>query len=106
MSISQLAKAASESREGSCVAVAHSTFLRILLGMALDVPLLEAASYSILNGSVSVVDVPRDFKTQRLGRKSRLFSGPLRQEIDVEVPICKVIRINEARHLPTKPILM
>ena len=107
LSIAALAKAASESTEGTCVAVTHSTFLRMLLAMALDVPLLEAATYEVVNGGVSVIDVPRDFKTRK---NSRLFSGlsTKKQEeiLDLEIPVCRVVRINETRHLPTRPILV
>ncbi len=103
-SIVSLAKAASESEDGTCVAVTHSTFLRILLAMALDVPLLEAAAYSVVNGGVSVIDVPRNLPTRHLGKNSRLFTWLLKEEVDLEVPVCHVIRINETRHLPIEPV--
>jgi broad specificity phosphatase PhoE len=105
-SIVSLAKAASESSDGMCVAVTHSTFLRMLLAMALDVPLLEAAAFSVVNGGVSVIDVRHDLKIRPLGGDSRLFSGVLKQDIDIGIPVCHVIRINEARHLPIKPVLV
>jgi broad specificity phosphatase PhoE len=108
LSIAALAKAASESREGTCVAVTHSTFLRILLAMALDVPLLEAATYNVVNGGISVIDVPRNLTTRRLGKTSRLFSGLVPKEVlvDLEIPVCRVVRINETRHLPTTPVVV
>jgi len=106
-SLAYLARAAAESKEGVCVAVTHSTYLRMLLALALDVPLLEVATYAVVNGGVSVIDIPTNVETRRLGKKSRLFSGPLQQEgFELDVPICHVIRINEARHLPTKPVLV
>lgn len=99
-SITELASAAAMSKSSSCVAVTHSTFLRILLAMVLDISLFEAASLSVVNGGVSVIDVPRSLGTKRLGKKSKLFSGLNLEDVDLEVPLCHVIRINETRHLP------
>jgi len=104
-SITTLTSVASKSANRSCVAVTHSTFLRILLALALDIPLLDAASMSVVNGGVSVIDVPLDLKTRRMGKNSKVFIGGNFRNIGLEVPICRVVRINETRHLPTVPII-
>ncbi len=93
---------ASRSQKESCVAVTHSTFLRILLAMMLDRPLFEASSMSVVNGGVSIIDVPRELRTRHIGKTSNSWN----QDIGLEVPICRVIRINETRHLPTVPVLI
>lgn len=104
-SIGTLAAAASKSDKGCCVAVTHSTFLRILLALVSNVPLFEAASMSVVNGCISVIDVPRDVKTRRLGKRAKFFGGVPTEDFAIEVPICHVIRINETRHLPTVPVV-
>ena len=88
---------------GCVAAVSHSTFLRILLGLVLDESLLESATRKVQNGGVTVIDVPRKTKTRSLGSKPKLLGGPLSQaprDFKLDVPVCKVIRINESRHLP------
>lgn len=99
-SISALTIAAMKSQRSSCVAVTHSTFLRILLSMVLDIPLSEGASMAVVNGGITVIDVPRRLATRRLGKHTRLFNGLNFQDIDLNVPVCHVIRVNESRHLP------
>lgn len=73
--------------------------------MALDIPLFEAASMDVVNGGVSIIDVPRDLRKRPLERNSKLFTGLFTQDIAMEIPICHVIRINEMRHLPTVPAI-
>ena len=87
------------------MAVTHSAFLRILLAIALDVSLFEAASIEVTNGGVSVIDVTRDQRTRSIGKKSKLFSGFYDNHVQLDVPICHVIRINEKCHLPRVPVI-
>jgi broad specificity phosphatase PhoE len=88
----------------SCVAaVSHSAFLRVLVGMLLDEPLLKSASRKIYNGSVTVIDIPKNFSSHDLGDKPMLLGGPVSQipkDFTLEVPTSKIIRINEFNHLP------
>jgi broad specificity phosphatase PhoE len=92
------------SANGSVVAVAHSTFLRILIAMVLNEPLAEAGSRKIANGSVSVLDIRKDFQCQTIGPKSSLVGGKLSlapDDFSLDIPICDVVRVNESRHLPS-----
>lgn len=96
-----------ENSANRCVgAVSHSTFIRILVGVLLDEPLVKAATRKIDNCSITVLDFPKGFKTQRLGSKDRLLGGLLSQappDFMLDVPICTVVRANENRHLPEIP---
>ena len=87
------------------MAVTHSTFLRILLAIAMDLSLFEAASINVTNGGISVIDVTRDQITRPIGKKSKLFSGFYDNRLQLDVPICHVIRINETCHLPRVPVI-
>lgn len=102
-----LAREAEASSNGCLGAVSHSTFLRILIGMVLDEPLFEAASRKIDNGGITILDIPKQFKTRRIGSRSRLVGGPLSQapeDFEVDIPLCRIVRINESRHLPQIPL--
>lgn len=87
-----------------CVAaVTHSAYLRVLVGVILDEPLLQSSLRKIRNGSVTVVDVPKNPPTSMIGHKPRLLGGWLSRkpnDFDLSIPMCKAIRINESRHLP------
>ena len=88
---------------GCVAAVTHSAFLRILLAMVLDESLVEAASRQVVNGGITVIDVPKDTRTRPLKSKPRLLGGPISQvprDFKLDIPVCKVVRINEKRHLP------
>ena len=98
---------------GCVAAVSHSTYLRMLLALVLDESLLDTATWDINNGSITVIDIKRDFGTRSKSKiitmKSNIFSGPagivqkrsLEEEgFELEIPICNVVRINEVRHLP------
>ena len=91
-----------------CVAaVTHSAYLRVLVGMVLNEPLIRSSVRKIRNGSVTVVDVPKDLRSRMIGSKPKLLGGWLSQkprDFTLSVPLCKMIRINEARHLPLDKI--
>ena len=107
----ELAAAAKKSND-CIVAVSHSTYLRMLLAVVLDEPLLETAARTVSNGSITVIDVKKDLSprsSRKLTMKSKMFNGPAgivqkrsSQEVEFELklPICNVVRINEVRHLP------
>ena len=102
-----------KSSNGCVAAVSHSTYLRMLLAVALDEPLLETAARSINNGSITVIDVKKDFSprsSQNINMKSRVFGGPAgvvqrrspqEEQFELTLPVSNVVRINEVRHLPT-----
>jgi broad specificity phosphatase PhoE len=91
-----------------CVAaVTHSAYLRVLVGMVLNEPLIRSSVRKIRNGSVTVVDVPKDLRSRMIGSKPKLLGGWLSQkprDFTLSVPLCKTIRINEVRHLPLDKI--
>ena len=86
------------------LAVSHSTYIRILLATCLNIPLAEAATLQVRNGSINVIDINVKGQTRKLGPKSILFGGPLSlaksdQKVLFEFPYAHVIRVNEIRHL-------
>ena len=85
------------------VAVTHSAYLRVLVGMILDEPLIKSSVRKLRNGSVTVVDVPKNLNSRMLGPKPKLLGGWLSQkprDFTLSIPTCKTIRFNEVRHLP------
>jgi len=87
---------------GSIVAVSHSTFLRILLAVCLDKPLLEAATIEQKNGCINVIDVDPGGPLIKISQNSNIFGGSLSlapQETEFFRPSLKVIRVNEYRQL-------
>ena len=97
-----------ENSPNRCVgAVSHSTFIRILVGVLLDEPLVKAATRKIDNCSITVLDFPKGFKSRRLGPKDKLLGGLLSlapPDFMLDVPICTIVRTNENRHLPEIPL--
>ena len=91
-----------------CVAaVTHSAYLRVLVGVVLDEPLLRSSVRKIRNGSVTVVDVPKDLQSRMIDSKPKLLGGWLSRkpnDFSLSVPVCNMIRINETRHLPLDKI--
>jgi len=91
-----------------CVAaVTHSAYLRVLVGMVLDEPLIKSSVRKIRNGSVTVIDVPKDLRSRMMGSKPKLLGGWLSRkpkDFSLSVPTCNTIRINETRHLPLDKI--
>jgi broad specificity phosphatase PhoE len=92
--------------EVNCVAaVSHSAFIHILVAMILDEPLVQSYNRKIMNGSVTVIDIPKDLlnNSQVIGMKPKLLGGPISQkpkDFTISIPTCKLIRVNEFRHLP------
>lgn len=96
---------AAKSKSQCVAAVAHSTYLRMLLAVAQEQPLLLASTMEQKNCCVNVLDLKADGSTKTIGPRSRLFTGgPLLvsnapSDFRLTVPQCKVVRINEKRHL-------
>ena len=87
------------SNGGSAIAVTHSTYLRMLLSIALDCPLAEAATFEQRNCCINVLDV--DMKKKKQLDKN-LFGGKLSlapKDFKLTIPRTKVVRMNEIRHL-------
>ena len=84
------------------MAVSHSTYLRMLLAVLLNIPLAQAATLTLINGCINVVDFKKDGRTRVIASKSRIFGGPFSQapsDFKLAVPRGDVVRVNEDRHL-------
>lgn len=88
------------SNGGSAVAVSHSTYLRMLLALAMDVPLSDAAAIEQKNCCINVLDV--SIKEKRdVGPKSNLFglASIVPEDFSLNIPCVNVVKINEMQHL-------
>mmetsp|Transcript_34147 Transcript_34147/g.48526 ORF Transcript_34147/g.48526 Transcript_34147/m.48526 type:complete len:335 (+) Transcript_34147:943-1947(+) len=92
-----------ESQVGCIAAVAHSTYLKILLAVLMEEPLAKASSRTLANASINVLDMKRDGSTTSIQGGSNLFGGtPLSRapsNFKLKVPSGNVVRFNEDRHL-------
>jgi broad specificity phosphatase PhoE len=84
---------------GSVMAISHSTYLRMLLAIVLEMPLGEAATLVQKNGCVNVIDFSRKEAFLRIGSNSHMFYKTAPPDFKLHVPKGNVIRINETRHL-------
>jgi broad specificity phosphatase PhoE len=89
-------------------AVTHSTYLRMLLAVAQEQPLLLASTTEQKNGCINVVDIRTDGSAKFIGPNSRLFTTAAAglvggkgapSDFGLTIPVCQVVRINEKRHL-------
>lgn len=74
----------------------------MLLALFLGDTLAQGANLKTANGSINVMDVNLRGKTTTIGPKSTLVGGFLSQapgDFRLEIPVAKVIRVNEIRHL-------
>eukprot|EP00979_Chaetoceros_neogracilis_P001843 scaffold338_cov231-Chaetoceros_neogracile.AAC.13 len=86
---------------GSVIAVTHSAYLRMFLSLALELPLVEAASLDQKNCCINVLDLSLT-ETVTIDAKSKVFGGRLSMapnDFILEFPRAKVIVMNEIRHL-------
>ncbi len=100
IALNTLADIASSSG-GSAIAVTHSTYLRMLLALVLDISLIEGAALTQNNCCINVLDLSMN-ETCTVGPKSNVFGGILSQAPDdfsLTFPKVKVIRRNENRHI-------
>ena len=89
------------SNGGSVVVVTHSTYLRMLLSLALDVSLFDAASFDQKNCCINVLDMSITEKKE-ITSKSKVLGGNLsvaKNDESFIIPKTSVIRMNEDRHL-------
>lgn len=88
---------------GSLVAVSHSTYLRMLLATALEMPLAQAAvQLKQENCCVNVLDVNIAGRTRVIGHKSDLFGGKTSlagRDFELRIPGTTVVMVGESRHL-------
>jgi broad specificity phosphatase PhoE len=98
--LTSLLQQAQDQNSGSIIAISHSAFLRTLLSLSMDTPLLEASILQQANGCINVLDLDPSKKPKIFEKRSNLFiggSGPA--DFFLEIPHVKVVRINEKRHL-------
>ncbi len=85
---------------GSAIAVSHSTFIRMMIALVMDMPLTQAATLEQKNCCVNVFDINMK-DVRRVDAKSNLFqiSKLVPQNFNLSVPVVSVVRINEINHL-------
>lgn len=102
LALNSMLEVAASNNGGSVMAVSHSTYLRMLLAMVMDVPLLQAASFEQKNCCINVMDVSLK-ETVDVTYKSNLFGGGLSsmapRDFCLTIPKVKILRINEVGHL-------
>jgi broad specificity phosphatase PhoE len=89
------------SNGGSVAVVTHSTYLRMLLSLALDVSLFDAASFDQKNCCINVLDLSI-MEKKEITSKSKVLGGNLsvaKNDESFIIPKTRVIRMNEDRHL-------
>lgn len=98
---SMLDVASSSTTGGSVMAVSHSTFLRTLLALVMDVPLLQAAMFEQKNCCINVLDISLNDKVE-VSPTSNIFGGRLSmapKDFNLIIPKVQVVRMNEIDHL-------
>lgn len=100
--LSYLVKEAAENG-GSVIGIAHSKFLKVLLSILDDVPLVQGTTTQQANCCIDVLDMKRDGSVITLGPKSNLVGGRLLsnapEDFSLSVPAGRIVRVNEKRHL-------
>ena len=86
------------------LAVSHSMYIRMLLGVCMNTPLAQAALIKQKNGCINVIDIDVKGRKKKISSKSKVFGGPLNSmkkenDFSFEFPLVHVIRMNEIRHL-------
>lgn len=75
----------------------------MLLATVLDVPLVQAATISLANGCINVIDINRRGTNRKIGKGSVVFGLSDSQTVEKDFELCipegSVVRINENRHL-------
>jgi len=97
-----LVMTASESKTGSIAAVAHSSYVRMLLAVVGDMSLFTASQLQQKNCCVNVLDFRRPTLAGIVPRKKdplRLPGGPVSRLVQLDIPEGYVVRTNEERHL-------
>jgi len=86
----------------SLVAVSHSTYIKMLLSLCMNISLFEAAKMELKNGCINVIDIDMRKPMKTIGHDSPVFGEALSiapMDTRIAIPSVKVVRINETRHL-------
>lgn len=89
-------------RVDEMAAVAHSTYIRMLLAVVQDVPLAQASTLEQKNCCINVIDLPTNGVSRSVNGNSAVFGGLIsRCPVDYmfSVPAARVVKVNEKRHL-------
>lgn len=103
--VNEMGRIASDTSSTSMVAISHSTYLRILLSLVDDSPLAKSVLWKINNCCVNVIDINVEGRRRVVTSRSGLFGGEvigrLRKDngLELDMPVCHLIRKNECRHL-------
>eukprot|EP00978_Attheya_sp_CCMP212_P024001 scaffold74699_cov49-Attheya_sp.AAC.1 len=83
------------------LAVSHSTFLRMLLALVMNISLAEAALLEQRNGCINVLDISMTSKHRLPLDQTKLFLpvGMTKPSGNLDIPSTRVVRVNEIRHL-------
>jgi len=93
------------SQRHDLVAVSHGQFLRMMLAVALDVPVFRVfTTMQQMNGCINVLDISTTENVTITGDQCNLFGGPFLsrltgEDFNMTLPKINVIRINEIGHL-------
>ena len=100
MALEELLQLARQYQCTSLVAVSHSMYLRMLLALVMDVPLVQVPRH-LENGCINVLDLDGTYRI--MGPKSMVLGGPALSQapasFQLKIPTATVVRINEHRHL-------
>eukprot|EP00522_Entomoneis_paludosa_P007741 CAMPEP_0172441900 /NCGR_PEP_ID=MMETSP1065-20121228/2411_1 /TAXON_ID=265537 /ORGANISM="Amphiprora paludosa, Strain CCMP125" /LENGTH=363 /DNA_ID=CAMNT_0013191511 /DNA_START=288 /DNA_END=1379 /DNA_ORIENTATION=+ len=104
IALQTLIAAAAACPSRSVAAVAHSVYLRLLLAVVQDLPLLQLSTLPQPNAGVNVIDFRIDESqgVNRIGAKSAVIGGILSQapaDFRYDLPMGRVLRTSEKRHL-------
>jgi broad specificity phosphatase PhoE len=94
-----LVEQAAESENSCLAAVAHSSYLRILLLCLQDKSLLEYSVMQQGNCCINVLDLKKNGDTRTLTGRSLLVGTRAPLDFAMKTPVGNVIRVNEIRHL-------
>lgn len=87
------------------MAVSHGQFIRMMLAVALDMPLFQAfTTIQQKNACINILDISYTEKVTRRAKNCNLFGGPLLSRITddnltIVLPKISVVCIGETRHL-------
>ncbi|KAG7370438.1 phosphoglyceromutase [Nitzschia inconspicua] len=105
VALNELVRSAREGNSAAIAAVSHSAFIRILIGVLKQEPILLSAVQKIYNGSITVIDCDTNAFTRLSAiRKSTLSTLFLPNDMEVDIPFHTVSCINEFRHLPPETL--
>jgi hypothetical protein len=88
------------------VAISHRKFIRMMLAIALDIPLFQAfTTLQERNGCLNILDISTTENITLVASQSKLFLGGRRNllsndhEFQMIIPKMKVVKVDDMRHL-------